>query len=304
MTRVSIITPTYNRADVIERALDSVQSQTFTNAEHIVVDDGSTDGTSELLEEYSDENVPVQVERLGDNSGANVARNHGLELAEGDFITFLDSDDVYLSERLEKLVEVLEGTEYVGTTHKSTIIDQSGVEIPSRSPVGDIDLDSLRAGNPIGTLSSTMFTQDVINAVGGFDTNFPASQDYELYLRVLDRGQMIGIDDTLLRYHRRDDAISASPDRKATAQELLWEKHAEKLSSDLRARQAYTLGHQYAAAGQMGKARRCFGQSLRNEISLLAIYHLLLAIFGKKTFDLGVTLKRRIYYLLKQRGFL
>jgi len=292
---VSIITPTYNREDVIERCLNSVQSQTFTDAEHIVIDDGSTDNTKLLIEDYSISNIPIKFEKLDKNSGANVARNRGLTLADGDFITFLDSDDEYLPDRLEVMTDLLVGTDYVGGAHGYTIINRSNIQTLTNPPEGKIELDLLRSGNPIGTLSSTIFTHDVIKKVGGFDTNFPSSQDYEFYLRVLDCGDLVGTSSTLLRYYRRDDAISANPKAKATAQSLLWEKHGDKLSDDLRARQKYTLGHGYATIGDMSKAKQCFGRSFRYKPSILSGYHYALCLLGKKKFDAGVDLKHRIH---------
>lgn len=300
MVRVSVITPTLDRANVLVRALDSVQSQTFGDLEHVVIDGGSTDGTVELLEEYADARVPVRAEEFTDEPGVGAARNRGLELATGEFIAFLDSDDEYVPECLATTVCALEGTDYVGATNRHLIVDRTGVTYPSRTPVGEITPSALREGNAIGTPSSTTFRRSVLDEVGGFDPDIPSAEDYELYLRVLECGPMLGLPDHLLRYYRQDDSMTADPESKATAQRLLWEKHGDRLSEGLRARQAYSLAHSYAVTGRMTEARRLFGRSLRGRPSPLTAYHYVLAALGKGPFDAGMYLKRRCYGVWKR----
>ncbi|NJN86713.1 MAG: glycosyltransferase family 2 protein [Leptolyngbyaceae cyanobacterium SL_7_1] len=95
---VSVIIPTYNRADLLSRAIDSVLNQTLTNLELIIVDDGSTDNTAEVVNSFNDSRI--RYIPLGKNCGGGYARNHGIHLATGEFIAFLDSDDVWLPEKL------------------------------------------------------------------------------------------------------------------------------------------------------------------------------------------------------------
>ncbi len=95
---ISIITPTYNRRAVLARAIRSVQQQSFADYEHIIVDDGSTDGTEQMVREYGDERI--RYHRFSQWRGANSARNLGIEMARSEWLTFLDSDDEYMPHRL------------------------------------------------------------------------------------------------------------------------------------------------------------------------------------------------------------
>ncbi|MGY0392955.1 glycosyltransferase family 2 protein [Bizionia sp. KMM 8389] len=106
---VSIIIPTYNRAHLIGETLDSVLSQTYTNWECIVVDDGSTDATKEIVTAYTEQDGRFQYHKRPENhlSGGNGARNYGLTLAKGTYINWLDSDDLFAPEKLAKQIEVL-----------------------------------------------------------------------------------------------------------------------------------------------------------------------------------------------------
>ena len=98
---VSIVTPTYNSADTIARAITSVLSQTFTNYEIIVVDDASTDSTVEIVNRYIEEGAPIKIHSLESNSGAGVARSSGLQLASGEYVALLDADDFWFERKLE-----------------------------------------------------------------------------------------------------------------------------------------------------------------------------------------------------------
>jgi glycosyltransferase involved in cell wall biosynthesis len=100
---VSVIIPTYNRCQIIERAINSVLNQTFQNFEILIIDDASTDNTNEHIQSISDSRI--RYEKLKINSGGSTARNRGIDLAEGDFVAFLDSDDEWLSNMLELSLE-------------------------------------------------------------------------------------------------------------------------------------------------------------------------------------------------------
>jgi glycosyltransferase involved in cell wall biosynthesis len=96
----SIITPTYNRAKFINKALESVLKQTFLDFEYIIIDDGSTDNTRGIIETFSDNRIRYIYQ---ENQERSAARNHGIDLANGEYICFLDSDDYYLENHLEIL---------------------------------------------------------------------------------------------------------------------------------------------------------------------------------------------------------
>ena len=108
---VSVVIPLYNRENTIQRAVDSILNQTYTNIEVLVVDDGSTDASVKMLEKYQ-KDKRVKVFLQGTNKGANVARNRGIQEAEGEYIAFQDSDDVWLSDKLEKQIKRMESENF------------------------------------------------------------------------------------------------------------------------------------------------------------------------------------------------
>ena len=105
---VSVITPTYNCGDYIEDTIKSVIDQTYTNWEMIIVDDKSTDNTEELVKKYAESDSRIKYYRLERNSGAAVARTKAMEMAKGNYMAFLDSDDLWTSNKLERQLKFME----------------------------------------------------------------------------------------------------------------------------------------------------------------------------------------------------
>ncbi len=117
---VSIIIPTYNRANLVIRAIESALNQTYRNIELIVIDDGSKDQTPQIISQIKDPRI--RYIRYEENRGASHARNVGLSLAKGEFISFLDSDDEFLPQKIEKQLEAFEKSENVGAVYCDTYL--------------------------------------------------------------------------------------------------------------------------------------------------------------------------------------
>ena len=123
---VSIVMPAYNCEDFIGIALDSVINQTYQNWEVIVVDDCSTDNTAKLVQEYVKKDNRIKYHKLDRNSGAAVARNKAVDLANGKYMAFLDSDDVWFPEKLTKQIGYMKENAYTFTCTSYTKIDEEG----------------------------------------------------------------------------------------------------------------------------------------------------------------------------------
>lgn len=207
MPRVSVIIPTYNRRDYVQEAIDSVLAQTFTDYEIIVIDDGSTDGTGEALRaRYGDR---IHYEWQG-NQGESVARNRGIELARGEYIAFLDSDDLWLPEKLEKQVAYLDAHLDTGAVFcQSLIIDSEGNPWPSNQILGldihteDLILDNLLCNNIISAPMILLVRRNIINKVGGFDTSIRYGEDWDFSIRLRNQVPIAQLDEPLccIRYH-------------------------------------------------------------------------------------------------------
>ena len=126
---VSVIIPTYNRAQYICEAVDSVLAQTYRNIEVIVVDDGSTDNTEEILRQYDSKIKYV----FQNNAGPSAARNNGIKQARGDLLAFLDSDDIWLPEKLERQVQLMKQSRNTGLVSCGSYIINASGEITASS---------------------------------------------------------------------------------------------------------------------------------------------------------------------------
>ncbi|MEM7334553.1 MAG: glycosyltransferase [Chloroflexota bacterium] len=180
---VSVIIPTYNNGRFLTQALHSVLQQNFTAHELIVVDDGSTDDTQSVLLPFQEKIKYVYQE----NSGSAVARNTGLALAQGEYIVFLDADDLLLPEKLAEQVDFLNQNPLVGMVHSGWyLIDEEGHQIGQVSPwerAPSLDLEAWLWKKPI-KMGAMMYRKHWINHVGGFDPALRQSQDTDLMLRL------------------------------------------------------------------------------------------------------------------------
>ncbi|MCF7885551.1 MAG: glycosyltransferase, partial [Candidatus Marinimicrobia bacterium] len=179
--KASVIIPTYNRAEKLERAIESVLAQTYSNVELIVIDDGSTDNTSEILNKYDSQLKHFSIL----HSGVSAARNIGIKKATGEWIAFLDSDDYWLSEKLEKQLEFMVEKDYlVSQTGEKWYRDGNWVMKGDRHQKHNGWIFQHCLPLCIVTPSAAVFDKQVFADVGYFDESFPACEDYDMWLRV------------------------------------------------------------------------------------------------------------------------
>lgn len=296
MVTVSVVIPTYNRAEVLPRAIDSVLDQTYDDFKIIVVDDGSTDNTEDVVTSYSDDRVKYVF--FEDNKGANTARNEGVRRSQGEYISFLDSDDEFHPNHLEKVVDALKssssGVGGVFTSFK--IVNSHKTTNISNSPDEKIKLEDIVSGNIVGGFSAVTVRKAAFTTVGLLDEEMLSSQDYEFFIRLLCDYSLLGISETLLTYHTDSkQRISDSIDRKIAGQERVLEKHNEKLTSIGRARMYSSRAYLYAKNGAMKNARQDFRYAIQeNPINILAYYYLIAALLGTQGFSIAIGIKSRI----------
>jgi len=189
MVEVSVVMPTHNYGQYISRAIDSVLSQQGVNVELIVVDDGSTDDTTEVLASYGERLRPFRQK----NQGAPTARNLGLQKATGEFVVFLDSDDWLLEDALRSRLEFLrENGECAWVYGPCIYHDEQGNDVTGQFQDSSFAYRAAREGNIISHLlmgerihiCCVMLKTELARKVGGFRTDLPVLQDYEFWLRV------------------------------------------------------------------------------------------------------------------------
>lgn len=213
---VSVVVPAHNAGSYLRECIESVVSQDYSPLELIVVDDGSTDDTPNILSEYAHRICAIKQE----NSGAAAARNNGMARAAGKYIAFLDSDDVWLPGKLRQQVAVLEDDPAVGlvcSRWRCWYPDESGSYPPHDKEAaprreeaapgksGWLYTDLLK-GCIVWT-STVVIRREVVDAVGGFDPELRRGQDYDYWLRVSRVTQIKELEDELALY-RMDDAAT------------------------------------------------------------------------------------------------
>jgi len=179
---LTIIIPTFNRADFLKESIQSVLSQTFTDFELIVVDDGSTDHTAEVAREFPG----IHYVSCAVNSGVSHARNLGIGLARGRYICFLDSDDLWVNSKLETQIRWMESHAECRLCYTDEIWIRKGVRVnpmnKHRKYSGDIFSRSLP--RCIVSPSSVLMRASLFDEVGMFDEDLPVCEDYDLWLRI------------------------------------------------------------------------------------------------------------------------
>ena len=181
---VSVVIPAYNRADTLADAIESAKAQTYNEIEIVVVDDGSTDETPQLIENYP--NVKYHRQK---NRGANAARNMGVERSEGVFVAFLDADDLWKPKKIEQQVnEFDKATEKCGLVHTGIEIRDFSGDVIDQVTLPDVKNSKRRLllGNYIGTFSSILVYKRIFDEIGHLNEGLPSWQDWEFYLRIAD----------------------------------------------------------------------------------------------------------------------
>lgn len=180
---VSVIIPTFNRSAMVVEAVASVLSQRFSDFELIVVDDGSTDGTADLLASYGGSLLLLRQENRG---GVSSARNRGLRAARAPLIAFLDSDDLWDPEKLSCQVSYLRTFPAAALCHTEEIWVRKGVRVNPRNRHAKAEGRSFcrLLRESLISPSAVMIRREVLDEVGGFDESLPACEDYDLWLRI------------------------------------------------------------------------------------------------------------------------
>ena len=236
---VSIVIPTWNRLGYLREAVASVLRQTYPTWELIVVDDGSTDGTSDWLRSVGDARVrSVQVAHSG-----NLARvrNRGNAEARGDLVAFLDSDDLFEPRKLAAQVAALEASPDCGWSYTAvTRIDQNGAAIVAplarsfRAISGSILEDVLRFDAPVDT-PTVMVRRALLNRVGQFDEGLAECQDYDLFFKIAAVSTVVALSEPLTRKRLHAGGLSGDRTRINEAWIVVYERFGAG-SSDPRVR--------------------------------------------------------------------
>jgi glycosyltransferase involved in cell wall biosynthesis len=259
--RVSVILPTFNRAATLRPAIDSVLNQSYRALELIVVDDASTDETEALVSSIDDARISYL--RHNDNSGGSAARNSGLQAATGELLAFQDSDDLWLSEKLERQIALLDSKPEVGLVWcPYSRKNRHGVEelqpaAPMLAPRGEVQA-ALLEKNFIGT-PTIVARRLCYERCGGFDEALPRFQDWDWVVRVAAQFQFDHLTEPLVAAGWAENNITdGHSESLVQAERILLEKHREaltKIGVDLLAHRIWHYSHICLMAGEISAGR-------------------------------------------------
>lgn len=225
---VSIITPSYNSAHFIRQAIESVQSQTYVNWEMIVVDDCSSDITVAVVEEYIRKDQRIRLILLSKNSDAAIARNTAIEAAKGQYIAFIDSDDIWLPEKLKRQIGFMQEKNVVFSFTAYKKMDEEGninenvINVPET-----VTYSELLNSCVIGCLTAVY---DAAQLGKIYLPNIVKRQDYALWLKILKRiDRAYGINEALAVYRVRKKSLSGNKLKAASYQWKVY-RNVENLS--------------------------------------------------------------------------
>jgi glycosyltransferase involved in cell wall biosynthesis len=260
---VSVVIPTYNRAHLVGRALDSLFAQTYPTWEAIVVDDGSRDDTVKVAEEVAARDPRVRVLRHEKNSGAQAARNTGVRSARGEWITFLDVDDWYLPESLDLRLRAAERAA-TPVVHSEGLVLRSAGGVPepfgAKPVAGEVYRELLSAS---AMLFPTMLVRrETLGAIGGLDVTLKAYQEWDLSIRLARVAPFAFVPEPTFVYDCTQlDSISRNAGRAARGYERIVRTHfaavARLCGPRVLARHFRLVAEEYETGGLAKDALRC-----------------------------------------------
>lgn len=297
---ISVIIPTYNRKELLERAVRSVLSQTYRNIELIVVDDASTDSTKEMIEAIQDERV--RYIRHESNLGAAAARNTGIRDAQGDYIAFQDSDDDWMPKKIEKQMGIfLDSSPETGVVYCGFFRQRNGkkTRIPSKKITqkeGDI-FQSLLLGYYLVGTPSVIIKKEVFERVGMFNEDYPALEEWDLWLRISQDYRFQFINEELLVSYQTPESLSVNRHLFLNGYLQLLKDHGKELNNNPKALSNLyiEIANQYCHIRKSGEGRRYFVYALKKNVwDIRSISGLFFSLFGSDVYRGLVRLKNRL----------
>jgi len=273
---VSVVLPTYNYARFLPESVGSVLSQTYTHYEVIVVDDGSTDNTKDVLNPFMQK---IRYIKLEQNKGLPVARNTGIQSARGKYVAFIDADDLWLPEKLQTDIEYFETHPEVSMVYSKHInIDEKGRvvngSVKKQLPSGNVFTQLFSEQNFV-IASSVVVRKNVFETTGLFDEQLFNCQDWDLWLRIAFHFQVAGINKPLVKYRHNPHSLSKNRNNVLKYQKIVIDKIYnkfkdkenginEKLYKKRLASHYAKVGRYYLRTEDKNRANENFGLSLKN----------------------------------------
>lgn len=286
---VSVVIPTHFRADRLVKAVQSARNQTWKNIEIIVVSDGFDSNTEDVINKLKIEDLRIKFYSYDPSQGGNHARNVGIQNASGDYIAFLDDDDIWYPNKIEKQMELFSNDEKVGLVGCginviNTIINKNYTNIFTYH--GDLSKEILYS-NLIGSTSCVMVKKSVLDQCGVFDEEMPARQDHDLWIRICQKYKVDCVKEVLLDYYvyqnmNGSQQVSKSLEKYIRSHELTAKKYSNLYNKLTKLEYKRLMGMRYlgiaSRAHETGNSRTAIQyakMSIKEYMSAKSIFYLL-----------------------------
>jgi glycosyltransferase involved in cell wall biosynthesis len=297
---VSIIIPAYNASLYLQRAIESVLKQTFENFELIIVNDGSIDNTEDIVKRFQKKDKRIRYIQHDKNRGSSEARNTGIKTAKGKYVAFLDSDDEWLENKLEKQLEVFKNPQINVVTCWAYWVD----EIKNKTSIYAVPYfdDSLpyilRENYLLSNPSGVVLKKSVIKKVGLFDNSLIFVEDWDYWIRIIENGyNFYVISQPLLKYFFSKGNLTNTLLilKKAQNIEKILQKHKQyyKKYSYIYALKLRELGHLFCLGGDLKNGRKYLQKAIFHN-SYKAILNFFISLFGKNFYLLFFSFLNKI----------
>lgn len=289
---ISVVIPTHNREKLLVRAIESVLRQTYKDIEILVVADGCTDNTAKIIKEMQMFDNRIKFFDYYPPKGGNEARNIGIEKSNGDLIAFLDDDDEWLLEKLEKQEQLFNRDSEIGLVYTGVNIIYSQLELEYTfigKSSGDLSKEIL-FDNCIGTTSTVMVKRSILEKAGYFDLDLKALQDFDLWIRVCQHCKVGVIQEKLVNYYNLsgNNQVSGITQKYIDAFKIINFKYGSLYSK---------LTEKENNKKSINENMLIANKAMRNGDSNLARKYILKAI------RYGITKKALVYYCLTFTSF-
>ncbi|MDD5606825.1 MAG: glycosyltransferase [Candidatus Pacebacteria bacterium] len=304
---VSVIIPTYNRADLLGRAIQSVLSQTYQYFEIIIVDDGSIDNTKSLVERFNNERI-VYIQRRENSGNSVVPRNTAMKIAKGKYIAFLDSDDEWMPEKLEKQIKLFEklNNSNIGFIGCNVVIvdEKNKKEWEYKIPrCKNIFKELLIMNNFIFNPSSVIVEKEVFNTIGLFDENLKTVQDYDMWIRIAQKYNFDFVPEPLFKYYIHNSNITNTLSFEKQEKDIryIFEKYRKYYEANpkIHSTRLRNDGTKYVLAGRLQEGRKYFLKSIKiNPLNFKSYFYFIFSLFGSKFYYRLTLIKKKLKQLL------
>jgi len=220
-TLISIVIPTYNRPELLKKAIQSVLDQTYTNFEIIIIDDSSTKDNEKNIKSFNKKNIIYIKNKT--RKGGGYSRNIGIKKAKGEFIAFLDDDDEWMPQKLEKQLKAFNSPKLGIVVCYS--LDKRYDRVRISKPPENVDHKYLLKSFNLSSTSTYMVKKETLDKVGYFDTKLPSAQEYDLALRITKYYTVKTVPEILMIQHASKNQISENWNKKIRGILAIYKKY-------------------------------------------------------------------------------